>query len=505
MSVTGTVRCDECGRDITQAHRIYHGVRHCTTCYARIFKRSPCPKCGELARLPKDQSDAVCRRCELAKPCARCGKAGYKIGLVTPYGPVCGACAPHFREPKPCDACGRMSCRLTRVKRLGTNRRLCPQCARSDYKTCPACHRYRALVDSRDGRRLCRNCAERDDIPCPSCGESMPAGRGAQCEACYWTKTCRKRVDMDLAAFSVVETRDAFGEFGRWLESKVGAHKAALTVHRYLPFFVAIEARWKQIPEYAELLGRFGAEGLRLVRLPMRWLRETYGIEPDSGAREADSEQRRIQALAEALPSGSRAAMVLADYQRALMSKFDAGRISLRSVRLALRPAVSLLLAADPCGNNLPDQRVVDRYLLSTPGQRAAATGFIRFLPTDGALRLAARVDRKRAQLARRRALEREIMSLTRRPEEGEAFERRWIAVGIVYFHDTKTSKVAAAVVTHGDEGLWVETDGERYFLPKPKVITLQRSAPDEPLTVNSLSSTTSTLNFAIDSIRRNR
>lgn len=300
----------------------------------------------------------------------------------------------------------------------------------------------------------------------------MPAGRGKLCEACYWTKTCRKRVDVDKAAFSVVAMRDAFGEFGRWLESEVGAHKAALTVHRYLPFFTATEAHWKRIPAYPTLLGHFGAEGLRRVRLPMRWLREARGIEPDSEARKADSERRHIEALGGTILAGSRAAKVFADYQRALMSKLDAGRTSLRSVRLALRPAASLLLAADPSGNTLPNQRVIDRYLLSTPGQRAAVTGFVRFLSLDGISALAVRVDRKKAQRARRSALEREIMQMARRPEEGEAFERRWIAAGIAYFHGVKLGKqkLRDAVATRDANGLLVEVGGARYFLPAPVI-----------------------------------
>lgn len=467
---TGLVRCDECGRDMTEAHRTYHGARYCATCYARVFKRRLCPKCGELARLPGDQPDAVCRHCELAKPCVRCRKTKYKIGLVTPYGPVCNACAPHFREPKACGACGRMSRRLTRVTRLGGEQELCPRCARTGYATCPACRRYRLLVDSRDGRRLCRTCAERGDVPCPSCGKPMPVGRGKLCEACYWTKTCRKRIDVDKAAFSVAAMRDAFGEFGCWLESEVGAHKAALTVHRYLLFFTVIETRWNRIPAYPLLLGHFGAEGLRRVRLPMRWLREARGIEPDTEAREADSERRRIEAWGDAIPSGSRAAKMFADYQRALMSKLDAGRTSLRSIRLALRPAASLLLAADPNGRVLPDQRTIDHYLLAVPGQRATATGFIRFLSLNGAPALVARVDHKKTRRARGHALEREIMQMARHPEEGKAFQQRWIAAGVAYFHGVKLSKrkLRDAVAVHEGNGLQVEVGGARYFLPNP-------------------------------------
>lgn len=451
-----------------KAHRVYRGVRYCTTCYARVFKRRPCSKCGEPARLPLDQPDAVCRHCEVSKPCVRCGRIHARIGLVTPYGPVCNACAPHFRTPEPCDVCCRMSRRLSRVMRLGGQQRLCPRCARAEYATCPSCRRYRLLIVSPDGRQLCRACAERGHVPCPSCDKPMPAGRGKLCEACYWTETCRKRVDMDTAAFSVAAMRGAFGEFGRWLETEVGAPKAALTIHRYLPFFIEIDACWKRIPAYPQLLEHFSAEGLRRVILPMRWLGETRGIEPDSEAREADSERRRIEALGSKIPAGSRAAKVFAGYRCTLMSKFGAGRTSLRSIRLALRPAVSLLMAADPSGNSLPDQRAIDRYLLSTPGQRAAVTGFVHFLSRNGAPALAVCVDCKKSQRTRRRALEREIMLMAKHPEEGEAFERRWVGAGLEYFHGVRVSRRALqeAFVSRGSEGLRVVVNGGSYFLP---------------------------------------
>lgn len=469
VSAPGAMRCDECGHDVPTIHRVHHGVRYCATCYARVFKRRACPKCGRLARLLRTDPNAVCRHCEHAGPCARCGKIDYSLGRLTPYGPVCAACAVHFRDPEPCDACGRLSRRLTRVRRLGDDRRLCSRCAQADHGTCAACRRYRNLTVAPDGRHLCAACLKMGDVACPECGLPMPAGRGQLCEACYWIRACRKRVRMDLAAFSIAEMREAFGEFGQWLEATVGAHKAALTIHRYLSFFATIEARWKHVPAYPQLLEQFGAEGLRRVRLPMRWLREVRGVEMDSDAREANSERRRIQALSDALPAGSRAAEVFAKYRKELEGKLDAGRTSLRSVRLALRPAVSLLLAADPGGRHLPDHGALDRYLLATPGQAAAITGFIRFLAWAGEPRLVVQVDRERARRVRHRALEREVIRMMQHPEEGDAFERRWIAIGVEYFHHTRVSRreLAEATVDRGSDGLWVQVGARTYFLPR--------------------------------------
>ncbi|WP_311945334.1 hypothetical protein [Halomonas piscis] len=62
--------------------------------------------------------------------------------------------------------------------------------------------------------------------------------------------------------------------------STVGPQKAALKINHYLTFFLDLETTWQQVPNYPQLLHHFGAEGLRRVRLPMRWLHEAKGVEP---------------------------------------------------------------------------------------------------------------------------------------------------------------------------------------------------------------------------------
>ncbi|BCO27329.1 hypothetical protein MIZ03_2217 [Rhodoferax lithotrophicus] len=45
--------CDECGKDVAKIWRVHKGHKFCSTCYARVFKRRMCPKCGNFAKLPK--------------------------------------------------------------------------------------------------------------------------------------------------------------------------------------------------------------------------------------------------------------------------------------------------------------------------------------------------------------------------------------------------------------------------------------------------------------------
>lgn len=469
MTVASLQICDECGCSVAKIHRVRKGRRYCATCYARIFKPRLCPKCGGIARLPKNELEAVCGRCEIAKPCARCGKREYRIGKITPYGPVCNACVPHFSKPEPCEACGTLSSKLTRVARLGHDMRLCPKCARADYGTCAACRRHRLLNEAPDGRLLCKTCREKGEIRCPSCGSSMPAGRGNICEACYWTATCRKRITIDQEALSTPAMRAAFGEFGEWLIGEIGPHKAALTLHRYLPFFMEVDRLWGSIPSYHDVLKQFGAEGLRRVRIVMRWLNETKDIQANQLLREEDSERRRIGEILNFVPQNTRAGRTLLAYYQHLMNRVNAGKTSLRSVRLALRPAATLLTVADPSGEKLPDQAVLDRYLRDAPGQKAAITGFVNFFNEREGSGLTPQVDERRTRDARRKRLEAKLMEMARQGGEGKDFERQWLEVTLAYFHGLSNrvvKNISEECLLRQIDGFSISWNGKTYWVP---------------------------------------
>jgi hypothetical protein len=472
------MQCDECGLEMTTAHRIYKDRRYCATCYARVFKRRMCPKCGNYARLPKNDANAICSKCEIDKPCIRCGKTEYAVGKVTPYGPVCSSCAPYFREMRPCQICDKPSHRLTRVKRLGIDVPVCPKCARSDHGTCSACHRPRLLQEGPDGKLLCKACLEQGEIQCPACNKPMPAGRGRLCETCYWKEAFGKRLKINQESLSMPEIQKAFGEFGEWLLAEVGEHKAALTLHRYMPFFVEIEMRWGSIQGYASLLNHFGAEGLRRVRLPMHWLKDNKNVVPDVAAREADSDRRRIDAIVASIPKETPAAKALTTYQGKLMKRVNAGKSTLRSVRLALRPAASLLLEASPDGEKMPDQTALDRYLLAVPGQIATITGFINYLNEKHGLSLVPKVNELLVSEVRRKKLEVELMALVREGGEGEDFRRRWLSVALAYFHGLPrrvgSNPLSTKISAQEDGSFNVVWNNQVYWVPQCNMYSAQ-------------------------------
>lgn len=461
--------CNECGKDVAKIWRIHNGHKFCSTCYARVFKRRMCPKCGNFARLPKNDASAVCLNCQAAKPCARCGETDYLVGKITQYGPVCNSCAPYFRPHEPCEICGLLSNRLTRVSRFDHDKRVCQKCARSDHGNCGACHRHRLLGTSPDGRLFCHACLTIGEIPCPECNQPMPAGRKKQCESCYWNELLQKRITMDCAGFSVPAMALHFSNFGAWLGGKVGTHKAAITIHRYLSFFLDIEKQWQSIPLYAILLKHFGTPGLRKVLLPIKWMQEAGFIVQDAEAKADDSEKRRITATLEKFKTGTPQRAILEGFHAQLLAGKKEGKTTERSIRLAMTPAAALLLHAATKEVCPPNQRMIDAYIGKTPGQRASISGFIGYLRDRYKVSLILSPASKRAKRLKKKRLEDELLHLITKDDQSKVGRLKLLAVAMAYFHDSAqkdiTDDVLEKTVAAAD-GIVVTIAEVKYWLP---------------------------------------
>lgn len=302
----------------------------------------------------------------------------------------------------------------------------------------------------------------------------MPSGYGSRCERCYWRSLLRKRVRLDCAAFSSRVMAERFTAFGQWLLAEAGEQKSALTIHRYLQFFKDIERQWGDIPGYDLLLSRFGAAGLRRVMLPMRWI-ETVGLATlDEEAKTEDSERRRIAVIQERFSHGSSERALLDSYLQMLFDRLAAGKTTLVSVRLALTPAAGLLSSfAD--GNKehwLPGQQELNAYLAKKPGQRAAVSGFVRYLREvhNAEVRLP-NASQAEAKRLRRKTQEAELLALMRDGNDGEHCRRQWISIALAYFHGLDRSIGKKALKTgfvQAHDGLVITWSNLHYWLPAP-------------------------------------
>jgi len=471
MNKQASFCCDECGKSVAKIHRVYEGHRYCVTCYARVFKPRMCTGCGTRKRLPSNRPDAICSACKASKPCVRCGKAGSPVGRMSDYGPVCNSCAPYFRTEKPCEGCGNPSSELSKVARLQNNLRLCPSCQRSDYQTCPGCRRYRQLFLGADGNHLCKLCLERHDQYCASCRKPIAGGRGARCEDCYWIEAAHKRIDIDEHVFSSPTMGKLFAEFGDWLIEECGGKNAALSIHRYVSFFLEVEKVWGSFPGYESLVAHFKAEGLRRVRRPMRWLNTHQRLCVDSVVRENTSEEERILNMSGKFPIGLIAGQAVNGYVKKLRIRHQQGKISLRSIRLALTPAIHLLQCASTTGQALPNQKTLDGYLATRPGQQAAVTGFISHLNTAFFLELTPRVDEVLAATLRKKKLEKRLRDFI--SGEGLSLNNAdaWMPTALEYFHKVRSTKkqllpAQKHIVSQDLHSVTIVLDGHHYCLP---------------------------------------
>ena len=273
---------------------------------------------------------------------------------------------------------------------------------------------------------------------------------------------------MNLAAFTMPVMADHFERFGAWLAVTVGDNKAAITVNRYFSFFLEIEKVWKSIPDYNRLIAHFSAEGLRRVRLPMRWMQETGLVVKDVAVQTEDSEKRQITGMLKALEGDPAGLRILKGYHNTLMVEVKAGKLSLRSVRLAMAPAKALLLEIQKMGLEKPDQRTVDEYLAKVPGQRAGLTGFVRYLREAHSVVVAMPAAKDgAAQKVRQRKLEQEMLAMMREGGEGEEFLRRWVSVGLAYFHGLPRKVGRGVDVLRAERGsVIVVLKGRSYWVP---------------------------------------
>ncbi|WP_257620815.1 hypothetical protein [Aeromonas hydrophila] len=279
----------------------------------------------------------------------------------------------------------------------------------------------------------------------------------------------KKRIQMDCAAFSLPTMAMHFEAFGHWLMGQVGENKAAMTIHHYLPFFMEVERYWKDFPEFAVLLRHFGTARLRCVLLPMRWMEVTGLVVPDAAAKADDSERRRIVVILDKFAKEMNERTLLEGYYRALIENMNAGKMTLRSVRLALSPAAALLCQAGEKGCIQPNQKILDAYLDKKPGQRAAISGFVRYLREVRGIEIALpKANLGRVHRQRRKKLEAELLTLMKEGGQSKKFKRRWLSVSLMYFHGLKRNVgliVKDTDVYQIDDGLVITWNNKSYWV----------------------------------------
>ena len=180
---------------------------------------------------------------------------------------------------------------------------------------------------------------------------------------------------MSLLASTAMQKQ--FMLFCEWLPGVSTTKNAAIKLKTHVNLFAQIEAQWGEIPSYETLLDHFGAEGLRRYRHPMQWFSESALVTVDKKIANAHSEKTQIDALLRKIPDQTIAHEIAVRYTETLFDQHQQDKLTIRSVRLALTPAIKLLLH-EP--NNPPKQAGLHHLLKNSPGQLAAITRFIHYI-----------------------------------------------------------------------------------------------------------------------------
>lgn len=463
--------CDSCGKCVVNIKKKYKGKKFCATCYPRLFSKRLCLGCGAFARLPKHDDEARCNECIKKQPCIRCNLSNKPIGKLTEYGPVCNSCSVYFRAIEPCERCSKPSQKLTRVTRFNDDLRVCPQCASRDYETCPSCHKYRLLELAPNGLKICKKCQDQPEKQCLNCEEMIAAGCGDLCDSCYWHKNLWFKAKQNLNLFEYSYLKTIYVQYVEWLENKVGANKAALYIRKHTHFFVQTESLWSDsVPTAHQLLAILRSSGLRKFELVVLWLHEQFGIQISVDKKNDVSEIDQLEKLIASLPHPSLGFEIISAYKNQLENKISRGKTSIRSVRLAIKPAVALMMHMNQGCDQLPSLKDVKSYLAEYSGQAAALTGYINFLNEnyDSSIDYLALKKSGFLNQKRKENLERTIVNLASINDPKNVLE--WVRAGLRYFHQlsyAKTVKVRFEMIINDEIGYTVVYEEKFYWLPK--------------------------------------
>jgi len=301
----------------------------------------------------------------------------------------------------------------------------------------------------------------------------IAAGCADLCDDCYWHQNLWNKFDQNQKVFESSDLKRHYENYIGWLEKKVGSHKAALYINKHTHFFIKTEIDWNQsVPTPKQLLVRLRSSGLRKFELVMQWLEEVHDIRIDMDNKKSCSERDQMEKLVQRILQPSLAYDVVLEYKNKLEEKIKRGETSIRSARLAVKPAVALMLSMEGESAQLPNLEHVKAYLAEYSGQAAALTGFINFLNEN----YGASIDYLKLKKSdflktkQKKKLEMELIALTQTDLNDSELILSWVRNGLRYFHQLPyidALKIKTEMITEIEDGFTVVLNGQYYWLPK--------------------------------------
>lgn len=374
--------CDDCGRSILKAHRVFENNDYCSSCYSRIFISKPCVQCGKSARVHRlSHGDVICRTCsQIGRVCLRCEKPIIKAGMISAGRPVCPSCVPYFKAASPCTACGAPSTRLSSMPSAGIYEKVCESCRNKvTHKTCSKCRKYRKSAGfTQEGKPFCQACTPGITLshPCPDCGTDVPGNGKARCRSCLnWVQIAHE-TELNTLTLTRNWARVLYRQFANWLFARQGENPNLMKVFRsHHIFFERIDAQLIDLSELSAnaLLQTFGTAQLRKHLLVTQFLSESCSIELTTleKAEYSDLERIRTKLLGnKSQPWGK----ILNDYAGSL----ERANLPVRTRRLYIATAESFCKFAELSTTPWPNNSVL-LFLRRKPGLRANLSKFVGY------------------------------------------------------------------------------------------------------------------------------
>ncbi|AAU38620.1 MULTISPECIES: hypothetical protein [Pasteurellaceae] len=451
--------CSICGK--AQVTRKFQEEYYCANCYAQWFKKKTCKQCGQLKRIHREGE--LCLECEKLTDCVRCGKTSgtFEIGMISRYGAVCSSCTRYFREEIECSECGKMT--RDRYRSLVTNESVCLQCYRRyTFATCKNCRRYRKVHNQE--KQLCKKCDEKLLSTCSKCKGEMPSGYGNVCPDCARRSLLFNMIRLNGHILRNKAVKTAYKKFIFWYMRKCGISVVLHKGSDFMRFFIDCDDIWQKIPDYAELVTHFKPNGLRANLTVLRWLLDTNQVVVDEALKDDLAEMQRIQSLFNKLKESI---PCIASYYKLLQRRYDDGKTSLKSVRLALQPAIDLI--SSQAVTDYPTQEQLNNYLSEKTGQIAAITGFINHLKS--AYRRELKIDRKLIQQMKAKQLKKHyskrLVELYKQTELTTAEQMDLLSVVLYSLHGIEIKKPKFDAIVLIDGVAYYRDNTKDYFLPQ--------------------------------------
>ena len=150
-----------------------------------------------------------------------------------------------------------------------------------------------------------------------------------------------------------------------------------------------------------------------------------------------------------------------------LQQRFDSGKTSLKSVRLALQPAIDLI--SSQAITDYPTQDQLNQYLVKKSGQTAAITGFINHLKSEYHREL--EIDRKLIQQIKTKQLKKHcsqrLVELYKKSELTNNEQMELIYVVLYSLHSIEVKKPKQDKIFLLDGVAYYHSEDKDYFLPQ--------------------------------------